>query len=97
MVMEGEKLWAPRKEFADASNIARYQRWLKAERGIDTADYHALWQWSVKDTAGFWASIWDYFEVQSDQPYRSVLERPADGHAVVPRLARELCRASAAP
>ncbi|PPE74356.1 acetoacetate--CoA ligase [Solimonas fluminis] len=79
MVMEGEKLWTPRQEFADRSNIARYQRWLKAERGIDSADYHALWRWSVKDTAGFWASIWDYFEVQSDTPYRSVLQRPADG------------------
>ncbi len=31
------------------------------ERGFD--DYAALWQWSVDDLEGFWASIWDFFGV----------------------------------
>ena len=76
MVMEGEKLWTPRPDFATASNIAGYQRWLKAERDIDLPDYAALWQWSVSDLQGFWSSIWDYFDVQSDAPYSSVLVPP---------------------
>ncbi|MFA5938861.1 MAG: acetoacetate--CoA ligase [Sinimarinibacterium sp.] len=78
MVMEGEKLWAPRSEFAAGSNIARYQRWLKAERAVDAPDYAALWQWSVTDLQDFWSSIWDYFDVQSDAPYSSVLVPPRD-------------------
>jgi len=78
MVKEGEKLWSPRPQYAQESNVARYQRWLKDARGIEAKDYNALWQWSVTDIPAFWASIWDYFDVQSDVPYRSVLEAPAD-------------------
>src|SRR5690606_40409479 len=46
----------------------------------DFADYHELWQWSVDDLDGFWASIWDYFEVIAHTPYTSVLgERTMPG------------------
>ena len=79
MVKEGEKLWTPSAAFAQGSNVAAYIRWLKAERGVDVADYPALWRWSVQDTSAFWASIWDYFQVKSEQPYRAVLKPPADG------------------
>jgi len=77
MVKEGELLWTPRPEFAEASNLTRYMRWLKQTRGTDYADYDALWRWSVTDIEGFWASIWEYFQVMSDQPYLRVLDRRA--------------------
>ena len=32
-----------------------------------------LWSWSVEDVEGFWASIWDFFEVQADGGYDRVL------------------------
>jgi acetoacetyl-CoA synthetase len=73
MTVEGQLLWTPRPEFAEASNIARFQRWLHRERGLDFADYDALWRWSVTEIEAFWAAIWDYFEVQSSTPYRAVL------------------------
>src|SRR5580698_2377180 len=77
MVKEGELLWTPRPEFAEASNLTRYMRWLKQTRGTDYADYDALWRWSVTDIEGFWASIWEYFQVMSDQPYLRVLDQRA--------------------
>jgi len=77
MVKEGELLWTPRPEFAEASNLTRYMRWLKQTRGMDYADYDALWRWSVTDIEGFWASIWEYFQVMSDQPYLRVLDQRA--------------------
>ncbi|SHG70594.1 acetoacetyl-CoA synthetase [Hydrocarboniphaga daqingensis] len=73
-VREGQWLWSPRAEFAAASNIAHYQRWLKSERGLDLPDYSALHQWSVTEIAPFWASIWDYFDVQSATPYARVFD-----------------------
>jgi acetoacetyl-CoA synthetase len=54
--------------------IRRYQDWLKAHRGLEFADYQALWEWSVRDLHAFWQSIWDYFELQSPTPHRSVLD-----------------------
>ncbi|MFI4982255.1 MAG: acetoacetate--CoA ligase, partial [Nevskiales bacterium] len=74
MVNEGQLLWTPRPEFAESSKLTRYMRWLKQTRGKDFTDYESLRQWSVTDIEDFWASIWDYFQVQSDQPYLRVLD-----------------------
>ena len=75
MVKEGELLWTPRPEFAEASNLVRYMRWLKQAHGREFGDYDALWQWSVSDIEAFWASIWEYFDVQSERPYLRVLDQ----------------------
>jgi acetoacetyl-CoA synthetase len=73
MTAEGELLWTPRPQFAASSNVARYIDWLRRERGLDFADYDALWRWSVSEIEAFWGSLWDYFEVQTSTPYRAVL------------------------
>jgi acetoacetyl-CoA synthetase len=75
MVKEGELLWTPRPEFAAGSNMARYMGWLKQTRRLEFEDYAALWRWSVTEIESFWASIWEYFEVQSDRPYLRVVDR----------------------
>ena len=58
-------------------HITRYQRWLRDQRGLSFDSYDALWRWSVTDLEAFWASIWDYFGLQSPTPYSAVLERSA--------------------
>jgi acetoacetyl-CoA synthetase len=76
----GEKLWEPSAEAIERSQMTRYMRWLTSERGIDAGDYHALWNWSVTELEDFWASIWDYFEVESSGDYAQVLaERKMPG------------------
>ncbi|MBN4688386.1 hypothetical protein H4F37_23215, partial [Escherichia coli] len=37
-----------------------YREWLREHRGLEFADYEALWRWSVTDLEGFWSSIWEY-------------------------------------
>src|SRR5918998_1615760 len=61
------KLWEPPAELVEGSLMTRYMRWL--DRGFET--YDDLWRWSVGDLDGFWASIWQFFEVESD--YEQVL------------------------
>ncbi len=41
------------------------------DRGFD--DYHALWEWSVSDVEGFWASVWEFFDIRASKPYERVL------------------------
>ncbi len=36
-------------------------------------DYDELWRWSVDDLEGFWAAVWEYFDVQASAPYTQVL------------------------
>jgi len=74
MTTEGHKLWTPRAEFAEASNLARYMRWLRQSRRLGFADYEALRRWSVSEIEPFWESIWEYFDVAHDGRYRQVLD-----------------------
>lgn len=53
--------------------IRRYQDWLRARHGLSFGNYQELWDWSVRDLAGFWRSVWDYFDLQSPTPIREVL------------------------
>ena len=56
--------------------LALYRQWLERERGLRFDDYEAMWRWSVSDLAGFWSSIWAYFDIRSPTPWRTVLDRP---------------------
>jgi acetoacetyl-CoA synthetase len=68
-------LWQPSEERRERATLTRYMRWLRAERGVQVEDYDELWRWSVEDVEGFWASIWDFFDVQSTVPYERALGR----------------------
>jgi acetoacetyl-CoA synthetase len=54
--------------------IRIYQRWLHEQRGLSFDNYDALWRWSTTDLAGFWQSVWDYFDLQSLTPHKTVLD-----------------------
>ncbi len=66
-------LWTPPADVLQRSRIGAYLSWLRAERGVDLADYPALWRWSVTDLSGFWASIWDYFDVRAHTAPTTIL------------------------
>src|SRR2546423_10583365 len=69
---QGELLWTPSWEAVDRLKVTAYMRWLESERGLRFNDYQALWDWSVGDLEAFWASLWDYFDVQGTS-YSEVL------------------------
>lgn len=71
----GTLLWQPSEAQMERSNMTRYLRWLRKNRGLDFDNYHDLWRWSVNDLEGFWASIWEFFEVRSHRPYGQVLSQ----------------------
>jgi acetoacetyl-CoA synthetase len=73
---EGELLWTPPADRFAESHLTRYMRWLARERGHEFADYDSLWRWSVNDIEGFWESLWVYFEIISDAPYKSIVSGP---------------------
>jgi acetoacetyl-CoA synthetase len=67
-------LWTPSAERVEDATITRFARWVAATRGVDvTGSYDALWRWSVDDLEGFWAAIWEFFDVQASTPYERVL------------------------
>ncbi|MER7888212.1 acetoacetate--CoA ligase [Micromonospora sp. NPDC094482] len=69
----GDVLWTPPADVRERSRIGNYLRWLREHRGLDFADYDALWRWSVTDLEAFWSSIWEHFEVVAHTPPTATL------------------------
>ena len=66
-------VWTPSPERIASATITRYREWLNETRGLELEDYADLWQWSVDELEDFWASIWEFFEVEASEPYERVL------------------------
>jgi acetoacetyl-CoA synthetase len=71
--VEGDILWEPSQAYRERTEVARFMRWLAAERIVDADSYDALWHWSVTDLETFWASVWRFFDVRASAPYTRVL------------------------
>ena len=69
---EQKVLWQPSKDFVAQSNLKKFETWLRQHKGLAFDDYAQLWEWSVRDVAGFWEAVWDYFEIIAHSPYKSV-------------------------
>jgi len=59
-------LWTPSPERIARAELTRYAAWVADRHGVDASDYAALWQWSVDELDAFWASVWEYFDIQAD-------------------------------
>ena len=60
-------VWSPSPDAAASSEIARFARFLREERGVDLpddTDYAALHAWSVADVGAFWSVAADFFGVR---------------------------------
>ncbi|MBL1083975.1 acetoacetate--CoA ligase [Streptomyces actinomycinicus] len=72
-----EPFLPPDTRTAAGSRIADFARWATRHQGAegipDPTDYHALHRWSVTDLEGFWAAVWEYFDVDAATPYERVL------------------------
>ena len=68
-----QPLWKPSEELKQQSNITHYMQWLEDQKGQKFKSREELWKWSVEHLEDFWASIWEYFDVQASQPYTTVL------------------------
>lgn len=61
------------KEVLRIPEIRSYQAWLSEQNGLAFTSYDDLWRWSTTDLEGFWLSLWDYFDIESAEPFERVL------------------------
>src|SRR6516165_9246807 len=65
--------WIPDEAALDDANLTRFMAWLaETDRG-EYDDYHELWAKSVDDIEWFWDAVWNFFDIEADQPPRAVL------------------------
>jgi len=60
-------LWQPSKEQIESSELNGFMGFLSGTHGFEGDNYPALHRWSVSNTALFWQSIWQYFEIVGQQ------------------------------
>nr|MCU0493583.1 AMP-binding protein [Chloroflexaceae bacterium] len=72
-MVEDTLLWQPSAALQETSNLRAYMHWLEEQRGLRFSSYAELWHWSVDSLEEFWASMWDYFAIQSATGYQEVL------------------------
>ncbi|HEY2601341.1 MAG TPA: acetoacetate--CoA ligase [Thermoleophilaceae bacterium] len=70
---QGEVLWTPPADTRATTKLGHYMDFLRDERGHDFPEYEDLRRWSIDDIEGFWASIWDYFQIRAHMPPERVL------------------------
>ncbi|MGQ0775036.1 MAG: acetoacetate--CoA ligase [Pseudonocardiales bacterium] len=72
-------LWQPDPATIARSRIAAFREWLASARGVQLADYDALWRWSVTDVERFWGAFAQFAGVRFDAKPQRVL-----AHASMP-------------
>ncbi|MFN8098831.1 MAG: acetoacetate--CoA ligase [Dermatophilaceae bacterium] len=67
-----QPLWTPGEEFA-GSDLDRFATFVAERTGQPMPDFWALWRWSTADAAGFWAAVWEFYDVGASTAYDSVV------------------------
>ena len=62
-------LWRPSADQLADATLTRFTEFVRTTRGIEAADYHELWQWSVTDLDGFWSAVWEFFGLHTVSGY----------------------------
>jgi acetoacetyl-CoA synthetase len=74
MAEPGAVIWQPSSLLLRECSMNGFRSWLASERGVRTADYRDLWDWSVADVGEFWQAIWDCEQIVGDRGEGPVLE-----------------------
>ena len=65
-------LWAPTDERIQSSQIFRFKQNVNKKYNLNLVSFSELHNWSIKNKADFWSSIWDFFQIvgsKGEQPY----------------------------
>ena len=70
-------IWEPSRERAEASNMARFLRFVRERIGNpDLVRYAPLWEFSVREPKRFWPLVWEFCGVRATGELEPVLENP---------------------
>jgi len=67
-------IWEPSKERIENSNMMAFINFLKGSKGLQFKNYNDLYEWSVKEPADFWETLWGFSGIIHSEEYTSVLE-----------------------
>ncbi|MGR8951797.1 MAG: acetoacetate--CoA ligase [Gammaproteobacteria bacterium] len=69
-------LWQPSTARRESANMTRFMQAVSVRHGIETADYAALYRWSIENPAAFWDLLWEFAEIKAERKGQVVLADP---------------------
>ncbi|MDZ7762439.1 MAG: acetoacetate--CoA ligase [Desulfovermiculus sp.] len=69
-----KKLWEPSPERIKQTQMHTFMTKINSEFGHSFTSYPELYQWSVQNIPDFWATLWDFLDIQASQSYRQVID-----------------------
>lgn len=70
--LENNVLWQPSEERIAASEMSRFESYLKEKSGLSFSSYPELHHYSVEKPREFWASLVDFYDVDFSTPPTSI-------------------------
>lgn len=67
-------LWTPSRERIENTNMYRFMQWVNDRYTQNFDSYPALYQWSIDQSADFWAAWWQYARIIASQNYDRVVD-----------------------
>lgn len=67
-----DPIWAPSEERIKTTRVYGFIDVLNKKKGTQIASFEDLYEWSIKDPATFWRSVWSYVDIigdLNDTPY----------------------------
>ncbi|MFZ5597731.1 MAG: acetoacetate--CoA ligase [Bacillota bacterium] len=68
-----EILWRPSAERKRSSNMMSFIDRAFEKSGLVIASYNDLYDWSIKDSAAFWETMWEFGGIIASRPYDHVV------------------------
>lgn len=72
MKQQSEIMWQPTTEQITQSNLHQFMSFLKQKQQLNFSNYDDLYQWSIKESAVFWKSLWQFCDVIASQSASNV-------------------------
>ena len=67
-------LWQPSEQRIRKTNLYDFIQHVNEQHGKDFSSYDDLYQWSIAESPGFWATLWDYGQVVHSRAYDQVVD-----------------------
>jgi len=69
-------LWTPDPEKSGSTQMEQFRQHINRRWNLALKDYQELYYWSIENTAGCWAAIWEFADIIHSQPYQQVVDDP---------------------
>ncbi|KXS31238.1 MAG: putative acetoacetyl-CoA synthetase [Candidatus Gallionella acididurans] len=74
-----EPCWTPDPAIIAATRVADFICHVREHCGVESADYDALWRWSIDQPEAFWRAVWDFAGVIGEPGERVLVSDPRQG------------------